>query len=73
MKLATLKDMIDQAVEYAEGLDVDVEVYFGDDRYDIETVSQFGIVPDVVITLLKPGDTEPELKKSNKKPKKGKS
>ena len=56
MKLAVLKNLIDQAVEDAEGADVDVEVWLDDDCYDIDTIGQFGIVRDVVIQLKKPED-----------------
>lgn len=51
MKLRQLKAVIDQAFENAEGMDVEVEVWFKKRMYRIERVGQFGLVPDVTITI----------------------
>ncbi len=51
MKLITLKEVIDAAVEFAEDCDPNVEVLKGNSTYDIKNISQFGIKPDVIIEL----------------------
>ena len=54
MKLKVLKSLIDKAAGQAGDSDPDVEVYHGDTLYEIVRVGQFNIVPDVVITVVKP-------------------
>lgn len=51
MQLKELKEIIDKAVENAGHTDPKVEVWFGDVCYDIDKISQFQIVPDVIIKL----------------------
>jgi len=51
MKLKELKRAIDIAVEYAGDLDPEVEVWFKKSMYRIQSISQFGVVPDVTITI----------------------
>ena len=52
MKLKELKKVIDKAVEYAGELDPCVEIWVGQKRaYTIGSVSQFGLVPDVLISV----------------------
>lgn len=52
MKLKLLKEVIDKAVDYAGDCDPDVEIWVGDKKaYRIESISQFGVVPDVTITV----------------------
>lgn len=51
MKLKKLKEVIDQAVENAGDCDPDVEVWFKKSMYRIMDVGQFGVVPDVTITI----------------------
>ena len=59
MKLKDLKKAIDQAVKYAGKCDPDVEVWLGEKKmYRIKRIGQFGLVPDVTITLC----DKPELK-----------
>jgi len=53
MKLKQLKSCIDQCVVSAGKLNPNVEVWIGDKSYRIKEVSQFGVVPDVAITLTK--------------------
>ena len=56
MKLEELKNMIDQAYERADGADVDVEIFLQgkDDQetyFEIKSIGQFSLVPDVVIEI----------------------
>lgn len=51
MKLKELKLAIDKAVEYAGDCDVDVEVWYKNKGYRIGQIGQFGVIPDVVITI----------------------
>ena len=52
MKLKMLKTLIDEAVAYAGDCDPDVEVWVGEKRaYRIGRIGQFGVVPDVTITV----------------------
>ena len=60
MKLKVLKNLIDQAYEASGDGDVNVDTFYEDENgvehgFDIESVGQFGIIRDVVITL-KPYD-----------------
>lgn len=51
MKLKKLKEIIDKCVENAGDTDPDVEVWFKKAMYDIREIGQFGVVPDVTITI----------------------
>ena len=52
MKLKKLKEIIDKAVEYAGDCDPDVEIWVGDKKaYRIGSIGQFGIVPDLTISV----------------------
>ena len=51
MKLHELKACIDKAVENAGDYDAEVEVWFKKSMYRIDRVAQFGVVPDVTITI----------------------
>ena len=59
MKLNKLKELVDHAHKEAEGLDVDVVLFWQktedeDQYFHIKSMSQFGVVPDVVIELESP-------------------
>lgn len=60
MKLKDLKARLDKAYEDAgEGRDsVGVEVWLGEECFEIERLSQFSIIPDVIITLKVPESNE---------------
>ncbi len=51
MKLKELKRLVDTAVEYAGETDPGVEVWMDDRMYHIEEVSQFSVLPTLVITI----------------------
>jgi len=71
VKLRKLKEIIDGCVVRAEDCDPDVEVWFKKSYYDIREIGQFGVVPDVTITIGKKlGDTNTvkEFKIRNLKP-----
>lgn len=51
MSLRELKSCIDKACEYAGDIDANVEVWIGKKAYSITRVGQFGIIPDVTITV----------------------
>jgi hypothetical protein len=51
LRLRELKACIDRAVENAGDGDPEVEVWFRKSMYRIVRVGQFGIVPDVTITI----------------------
>jgi hypothetical protein len=51
MKLKELLRILKIAAKKAEKHDVEVEIWQGDRMLEIETISQFGVVPDVVIAL----------------------
>lgn len=51
MKLKELKECIDKAVEHAGDCDPDVEVWFKKKCYRIRSIGQFGVIPDVTITI----------------------
>ena len=51
MKLRKLKEVIDQCVERAEDCDPDVEVWFKKSMYRIREIGQFGVIPDVTISI----------------------
>ena len=52
MKLKKLKEVIDQAVEYAGDCDPDVEIWVGDKKaYRIGRIGQYGLIPDVTISV----------------------
>jgi hypothetical protein len=51
MKLKQLKSCIDQCVKKAGKLNPDVEVWVGNSMYRIKRVGQFGVVPDVTLTV----------------------
>lgn len=51
MKLKKLKEIIDLCVINAGDCDPDVEVWFKKAMYDIREVGQFGVIPDVTITI----------------------
>lgn len=57
MTLAELKSCIDQAVKKAgkTAKTANVEVWYGDEMLEITEVSQFGVVPDVMLTVAKEG------------------
>lgn len=54
MKLADLKDAVDKAVKYAKKTDPDVEFWLDDEMLQMDRISQFEIVPTMVITLKVP-------------------
>jgi len=54
MKLKDLKQAIDKASEYAGDTDPNVEVWWGEDEYKIKGISQFGVIPDVMIEINTP-------------------
>lgn len=51
MKLRELKKAIDYCASKAETTDPDVLFYFGKKTLEVVEIGQFGVVPDVVITL----------------------
>ena len=52
MKLKKLKEIIDEAVEYAGDCDPDVEIWIGDKKgYRIGSIGQFGVIPDLTISV----------------------
>lgn len=52
MTLKDLKKVVDQAVENAGDTDPKVEIWIGSKKaYDVGTVSQCKLIPDVVITV----------------------
>lgn len=52
MKLKKLKEVVDKCVENAGELDPDVEVWVGVTKaYRIGSIGQFGVIPDVTITV----------------------
>lgn len=51
MKLKKLKEIIDQCVENAGDTDPEVEACLGEDCYEIDSIGQFSIMPDVTITI----------------------
>lgn len=51
MKLKALKKTIDIMVERAGNCDPDVEVWYKEKMYCIKRISQFAVVPDVMIVL----------------------
>lgn len=51
MTLKELKSVIDQAVERAGECDAKVEVWYKNKGYRIARVGQFGLIPDVTITI----------------------
>lgn len=52
MKLKQLKTVIDQAVDYAGDCDPDVEIWIGEKKaYKIGHISQFGVLPNVIISV----------------------
>ena len=51
MKLSVLRATLDACWNACEGQDVDIDCYCGDDVYDIVSVGQFGVVPDVTLEL----------------------
>ena len=51
MQLKELKQIVDTAVEYAGETDPGVEVWMNDRMYHIEEVSQFSVLPTLVITI----------------------
>lgn len=51
MKLKQLQKIINQCVDRAGDTDPDVEVWFKKKMYDIRSIDQFGVVPDVTITI----------------------
>lgn len=58
LNLKALKSCIDQAYERAgKAADhVDVEVWLGDELYRVVGIGQFGVVPDVTLTIKKESD-----------------
>ena len=53
MKLKQLKKCIDLCVKNAGKLNPDVEVWLNDKLFRIKEIGQFGVVPDVAITITK--------------------
>lgn len=51
MKLRKLKELVDLAVENAGDCDPDVEIWFKKSIYDIRSVGQFGVIPDLTIEI----------------------
>lgn len=51
MKLKKLKEIIDGCVEQAGDTDPDVEFWIGEDETELDRIGQFGVVPDVTITV----------------------
>ncbi len=53
MKLKDFQDCINQAVEYAgdTATHVDVEIFFKKTCYEVRKISQFGLIPDVIIEI----------------------
>lgn len=54
MKLKEFKKLIDKTARRAGKCDVDIEFWLNDKPLEIKEMGQFGVVPDVVITLEKP-------------------
>lgn len=52
MKLKKMKEIIDKAYINAEDCDVDIEVWIGEDMYEIKRIGQFGVVPAVTMELV---------------------
>ena len=53
MKLNELLKYLKETKKKAKKLDVDVEFYVGEKQYDISEIGQYGVIPDVTITLKK--------------------
>lgn len=51
MKLLKLKEIIDECVKRAGNCDPEVEVWFKKSLYDIREIGQFGVIPNVTITI----------------------
>jgi hypothetical protein len=51
MKLNELMRHLRTTKKTAGKLDVDVEFYVGETQYIIDEIGQFGVIPDVVISL----------------------
>jgi len=51
MKLKELKVIIDEAIEHSGECNPNVEIRVGKSVYAIGTVGQFGIEPDVIISV----------------------
>lgn len=51
MKLKKFKEIITSAVAYAGETNPDIEVWLGEKQLNIKEISQFAILPTVVINL----------------------
>lgn len=51
MKLLKMKEVIDQSVKAAEKTNPNIEFWIGNTEYELKDIGQFGVIPDVVITL----------------------
>jgi len=51
MKLKQLSDCIDQCIRKAGNQNPDVEVWLSNKMYRIKRIGQFGVIPDVIITV----------------------
>ena len=53
MKLNELLKYLKETKKKAKKLDVNVEFYIGEKQYEVEEIAQYGVIPDVTITLKK--------------------
>jgi len=51
MKLKELKKVIDKCCRKADRCNPDIEIWAGRKLYVIDDISQFGVIPDVVINI----------------------
>jgi len=49
--LLELKEIIDQAIENCDGKVANVEISFKNSCYKIRKVSQFSVIPDIIIEI----------------------
>ena len=66
MKLKEFKKYIDATAKKAGKCDVDIEIWFGEHCFDVSSIGQFGVVPDVTVSLSyrfsSPGEKPDEVK-----------
>lgn len=51
MKLSELQRALNECSERAGDYDPDIEIWFKKSMYSIMSIGQFGVVPDVTITI----------------------
>ena len=51
MNLKKFAAVINECVEKAGGSDPSIEIWLNDTEYAIESIGQYGVIPDVVIHL----------------------